>query len=107
MALQFFVLKRGATLALAGTVNLVSGTWTAISEVKDLDGNLVSTLDSTLTAPTPPNTLWLLRLTQTPEDTFTWPLGPLNCDIRFENEAGDVIYTPTFQINVAQEVTDA
>ena len=89
MALQFFVLKRGATLALAGTVNLVS------------------TLNSTLTAPTPPNTLWLLRLTQTPENTFTWPLGPLNCDIRFENEAGDVIYTPTFQINVAQEVTDA
>ena len=107
MALQFFVLKRGATLSLAGTVNLVSGTWTAISEVKDQDGNLVSTLNATLTPPTSPNTLWTLLLGQTAEETLTWPLGPLNCDIRFENESTDVIYTPTFQINVAQEVTDA
>ena len=56
MALQFFVLKRGATLALAGTASLVTGSWTALSEVRNLEGTLIATLDTTLTAPTAPNT---------------------------------------------------
>jgi len=106
MALQFFVLKRGATLALAGTASLVTGSWTALSEVRNLEGTLIATLDTTLTAPTAPNTLWLLTLGKDAASTALWPLGPLNCDIRFV-DGDEVIFTPTFQINVAAEVTDA
>jgi len=106
MATQSFILKRGATLALAGTVSLPSGTWTATSEVKDQTGTLVSTLNVTLTPPTSPSVIWVIQMTQTSENTLTWPLGPLNCDIRYVSSGDDVIYTPTFQFNVVQEITD-
>jgi len=106
MATQSFIIKRGATLALAGTVSLPTGVWTATSEVKDQTGTLVSTLNVTLTAPTAPSTVWVILMGQTSDDTLTWPLGPLNCDIRYVSSGNDVIYTPTFQFNVVQEITD-
>ena len=106
MATPFFILKRGSTLSLAGTVSLPAGTWTATSEVKDAAGDLISTLNVTLTPPTAPNTLWVILMAQSSEETLTWPLGPLNCDVRYEDGAGNVLYTPTFTLNIALEVTD-
>jgi hypothetical protein len=106
MATQSINLKRGATFSVAGTVLLPGGTWTAASEVKDPQGNLVSNLSVTLVAPVPPNTLTGITLTQTATATSAWPLGPLNCDIRFQESSGSVLITPTFIINVVQEITD-
>lgn len=106
MATQSFPIKTGATLALAGTVSLPAGAWTATSEVKDQSGNLVSTLNVTLTAPTAPSTIWVIQISQTAENTLTWPLGPLNCDIRYVDSSDNVIYTPTFQFQVSQEITN-
>lgn len=107
MALQFFILKTGATLSLAGTVSLPTGTWTATSEVKTLDGTLVDVLSVTLAAPVSPSTLWTIQLFADAAVTETWPLGMLNCDIRYIDAGGNVIYTPTFQFNMVQEITDA
>ena len=106
MATQSFILKRGATLAIAGTVSLPSGSWTATSEVKDQKGTLVAELDVTLTLGSPPSTLWIIVLRKSATDTLEWPLGPLNCDIRYASNADEIIYTPTFQFNIVQEITD-
>ena len=106
MATQSFPIKTGASLAIAGTVSLPSGTWTATSEVKDQTGNLVSTLNVTLTPPTGSSSIWVIQITQTAENTLTWPLGPLNCDIRYVDTSDNVIYTPTFQFYVSQEITN-
>jgi hypothetical protein len=98
-------LKRGSTFSLAGYVTLPLGTWTASSEIKDNSGNLVSDLDVTLEAPEDPETRWAILLFKDAEITADWPLGPLPCDIRFVNN-DTVIYSPTFIVNIVQEVTD-
>ena len=104
-AVQSVILKRGATLNLAGYLNLPAGSWDATSEVKDAGGILVSDLTVVLTPPVSPNTLWTITLSQTADATLEWPLGPLSCDIRF-TDGTNVLYTPTFTIFVQQEITD-
>ena len=90
---------------MAGYVNLPVGSWTAISEVKSQTGTLVDNLTVTLTAPVSPAINWTLLLNASATVTATWPLGPLNCDIRF-TDGTNVLYSPTFQIYVQQEITD-
>ena len=102
---QSIFLKRGATFSLAGFATLPAGDWTATSEVKNNQGVLVQELTVTLDPPVDPETAWPLVLFASAEDTATWPLGPISCDIRFAYGTA-VIYTPTFIINVVQEVTD-
>ena len=104
-AQQNIYLKRGATLSLAGYVNLPEGPWTATSEVKNSDDVLVDSLTVSLTAPVSPSTIWTLSLSATAEQTIDWPLGPLSCDIRFTN-TGAVLYSPTFIIFMQKEITD-
>lgn len=102
---QSIFIKRGATFSLAGYATLPVGEWTATSELKNNQGTLIQELQVTLESPTPPDTAWPILLYATAEETATWPLGPLSCDIRFAYTE-TVIYTPTFIVNVVQEVTD-
>ena len=105
MATQSVTLKRGATLSLAGYVNLPAGSWSALSETRNQAGTLVDNLTVTLTAPVSPSIYWTLLIGATATATATWPVGPLSCDIRF-TDGTNVLYTPTFAINVQQEITD-
>jgi hypothetical protein len=105
MATQSVTIKRGATLSLAGYVNLPSGSWSAASETRDQSGALVDDLTVTLTAPVSPSIYWTLLIGASATATAIWPVGPLSCDVRF-TDGVNVLYTPTFAINVVQEITD-
>jgi hypothetical protein len=98
-------IKRGATLSYAGFATLPSGNWTATSELRNSAGDLISELDVTLASPTLPNTRWPLLLYKDAGATIDFPLGPLQCDIRFQYD-NTVIYSPTFVVNVVLEITE-
>jgi len=98
-------LKRGSTFSLGGYVTIPSGEWTATSEIKDNKGNLIQELMVTLESPVNPNIKWAILLYADAADTALWPLGPLSCDIRFES-GSNVIYSPTFIVNMVLEITD-
>jgi len=98
--------KRGATFSLAGFVTLPSGTWKATSELKDNSGALIAELEVTLALQPLPDTRWGILLYTDATATALWPLGPLNCDIRFQY-SNSVIYSPTFVVNVVKEITDS
>lgn len=97
--------KRGATLSYAGYVTLPAGDWTATSELRNSAGDLISQLDVTLVAPTAPETRWPILLYKDASETIDFPLGPLQCDIRFQY-SNTVIYSPTFTVNVVLEITE-
>lgn len=101
-------LKRGSTCSLGGYAYLPLGyAWTGTSEVKDGNGDVIDYLTVTLLEPVAPyNTAWPLLLEAPASQTLLWPLGPLYCDIRFEEPGGTVLYSPTFIINVVIEITD-
>jgi hypothetical protein len=102
---QSIFLKRGSTFSLGGYVTIPAGEWTATSEIKDNKGTLVQELAVTLEAPVAPNTKWPILLYADAADTAVWPLGPLSCDIRFVS-GSNVIYSPTFIVNMVLEITD-
>jgi len=97
--------KRGATFSLAGFVTLPDGVWTATSELKSNNGDLIAELEVTLEKQPLPDTRWGILLYTDATVTADWPLGPLSCDIRFQY-SNNVIYSPTFVVNVVKEVTD-
>lgn len=102
-----YYFKRGSTFSLAGYASLPTGDdWTATSEIKDQRGTLVQELTVTIEAPVAPETKWPILLFASAEDASVWPLGALNCDIRFDYN-GNIVYSPTFVINVIANVTDA
>lgn len=106
MAVQSTTLKRGTTFSLAGAVTLPSGTWEATSDVKDINGNVIYVLDVTLAAPTPPNTAWPILLEAPASATIDWPIETLYCDVRYTDNSGVVLATPTFTIIMEPEITD-
>jgi hypothetical protein len=93
-------LKRGATLSLAGTAALPSGTWTATCNAIGNSGKFKTMLDVALTDPISPATAHQVLVSKAAADTATWPEGDLTCDIRFEDASGVVIPTPSFVIAV-------
>lgn len=96
--------KRGATFSLAGYVTLPEGDWVATSELKDNANALIAELEVTLGAPSAEGK-WPILLYAGADVTIDWPLGPLSCDIRFQY-INNVIYSPTFVVNLVREVTD-
>jgi len=97
--------KRGATFSLAGFVTLPDGTWSATSELKSNNGDLIAELEVTLVKQPLPDIRWGILLYMDAILTAGWPLGPLSCDIRFQY-SNSVIYSPTFVVNVVKEITD-
>jgi hypothetical protein len=96
---------RGDTFSWAGFATLPSDDpWEATSELRDQQGNLVQELTVTLQAPTTPETTWPILLWASAADTTDWPLGPLNCDIRFVYSI-NVIHSARFVVNVTNEIT--
>lgn len=105
MSTQSIEVKRGATFALAGFINLPSGSWTATCEAKDASGQLIAELDVTLTPPVSPYVTWTVSFMAGADITIDWPLGYLYSDVRFQ-DGSEVIYTQTFVINVLEEITN-
>lgn len=97
--------KRGATLSYAGFVTLPEGDWTATSELRNSANELVAELDVTLQQPVSPETKWPILLYKDASETIDFPLGALQCDIRFQY-SNTVIYSPTFIVNVVLEITE-
>jgi hypothetical protein len=100
-------LKRGATLALGGTATLPAGVWTAKADLcRAAGGTLVEHLDVTLTAPTAAGAPWGLYVGCAALKTAAWPVGEMVVDIRFADDAGNVIATPSFALTVEHRVTN-
>lgn len=104
MILRTTDVKRGATFSLAGYVNLPPGTWAIDSTVRDPAGVLVEQITATIVAPIPPETQSAVALSASPAQTSEWPVGTLNCDVRYTS-ADLVLITPTFNIIVEESVT--
>lgn len=98
--------KRGATFSWAGTVRLPAGTWTATSQVKMPDGSAIENLVVTLLQPVSPSLDHTISLYAWAVQTSLWPLGNAICDIRF-TAGTEVIYCPTFEIQIVEVVTRA
>lgn len=111
MSQKTVTLKRGSTLSLTGNVKLPTGTWTATSKIAKPNNVLLDTLGVTLSALAEVGAngeTHSIAVTRAASFTETWPLGNLQCDIRFEDSVGGtVIHTPTFYVSVVQEITDA
>jgi hypothetical protein len=110
MSQKTITLKRGSTLSLTGSVKLPTGTWTASSKVAKPNGTLLDTLVVTLTTLVTPGTngeTHSITVSRAAANTADWTIGNLQCDIRFLETGGTVVHSPTFYINLVQEVTDA
>ena len=97
-------LKQGATLSLAGTATLPTGTWTATCKAIGNSGKFTTTLDVTLTN-TSGSTSHAITIIKAATYTADWPEGDLVCDLRFEDATGVVIITPVFTISVLKRAT--
>ena len=97
--------KRGDTLVLNNTVRVNGATtniagWTIRCQLRDNQGQLVATLTPTIT-----NAAEGEYKLQTPTPTTGWATGRLRADIEYTTEAGQVISTDTFYVNVIPDVT--
>lgn len=99
--------KRGDTFSLAGTVlGLPVGITIARAQVRKAapPNLLVQALVVTLGAYVDDATPRTLMIEQS-DSTATWPVGPLLCDVEFDEPNGIVVSSPTFQINVVLDIT--
>ena len=104
MILKTTDVKRGATFSLAGYVNLPAGTWAIDSTVRDPAGTLIEQLTATIVDPIAPATQYSIALSASPAQTSVWPVGTLNCDVRY-TDSDLVLITPTFNIIVEESET--
>lgn len=95
-------IKRGGTLTLACTlvddgVAVPMPGWIISSQVRH-QGQLVASLAVDYMERVGD---YILTVT----DTVAWPLGVLQCDIRYANSGGHVMHTRTFEIEIEEAVT--
>lgn len=96
--------KRGDTMLLTVTykVDGVAADISTIdiaSQVRTLNGSLIATMVVDKL-----ETTGQFTLTPDVQDTSTWPLGNLLCDIEF-TQSGNIRSTETFGIIVVEEIT--
>lgn len=104
-------LKRGATLSLAGTVDLPDGIWSASCQVRTDKGVLVAQLEVVLTPPDRMSTtgLYTILIIGSSLQTTDWPIAPLQADVRFVDASYPPVVMPSesFLITVERGVTYA
>lgn len=98
--------KQGSTFHWAGTVNLPSGAWSALSSVVQSGtrkhvGNIAVTLG------TPILGVYPIELYASEEDTLLWNVPKLEADILFIDGSVSpvVVPSPTFTILVDRQIT--
>ncbi|MHA6262481.1 hypothetical protein ACXYMO_04705 [Arenibacterium sp. CAU 1754] len=103
-------IKRGDTFTFSGNVSAtVNGVpqsdftgWTATSQLRQKNGNLVADLSVT----------WLdasagLVKVEHAGSTDNWPLGDIDMDIQFTAPGGEIVSTDTVTFEVVSDVTRA
>ena len=98
--------KQGSTLHWAGTVNLPSGTWSALSSVVQ-SGTRRQVGDLVVTLGTPILDVYPIELFADNEATALWNVPKLECDILFVDSAliPNIVPTQTFVILVDRQIT--
>lgn len=101
-------IKRGNVFSYAGFVEIPAGNWTAASSIKDIEGTLIYQLQVTFTPPAVGDICWNILLYAPSTDTFEWPLGNSYADIEFQSVDNPdlTLYSPTFVVNVVEEITN-
>lgn len=93
--------KRGDTFLLTCTTDVPLTGYSIASQVRDKSFKLIAQLTVNITQTTPDGVYTLTY----PTGTSTWPVGLLECDVQYTNNAGIIISTETFEINVLRDVT--
>lgn len=102
--------KRGATFSYSGLVTLPTGTWTASCDLDNPVGVKVSDTTVTLSvlgSPGANGETHSILIEVAASTTANWPVGTLSGDIRFQDNAGVIVFTSTFYISVTKGITDA
>lgn len=102
--------KRGATFSYSGLVTLPAGTWTASCDLDNPAGTKESDTTVTLAvlgSPGANGETHSILIEVAAGTTAAWPIVTLSGDIRFEDNAGVIVFTSTFHISVVKEITDA
>lgn len=75
--------------------------WDVSSQLRDADGNVIATLDTSWGDPATTRTLRLLKI-----DTTAWPVGTAKFDVQFKRQSdGYVLSTSTAKLKVTEDVT--
>lgn len=98
--------KQGSTFHWAGTINLPTGMWTALSSVFQ-SGSRKHVGDLTVTLGDPTLDVYPIELFADNVSTLAWNVPKLDCDILFidSSTVPNVVPTQTFQILVGKQVT--
>ena len=100
-------LKLGSSLSLSGSVKLPAGTWTLTSSIARPNGVLLASLTTLIVEiEEPENATHTFTISALPETTILWPIGNLQCDMRFEDSLGTVIHSPTFTVSTYAAITN-
>lgn len=99
--MEFIPHKRGDTFLLTGTTDVPLTGYSIASQVRDKSFKLIAQLTVNITQTSPTGTYTLTY----PTGTSLWPVQVLECDVQYTNNAGVIVSTETFEINVLRDVT--
>ena len=102
-------IKLGSSLGVTGVLKLPQGTWVATAAIARPNGALIGPLSVTLMQVLDPvgQETHTIGISADAETTASWPVGNLQCDIRFEDVDGNVIHSPTIIIATESSITNA
>lgn len=100
--------KRGNVFSYAGYVKIPLGNYVAACVMRDGDDQLIYTFNVTFQNPENAGQVGHLLIEAPSPATIQWPLGYYYADVEFTNQDNPNIklYSPTFGINVIEEITN-
>lgn len=99
--MKFITRKVGDTFIITASVNFDLTGWTIRSQLRGLDGSLLTDLVyEPNTFGEEESTYKLIR-----ENTTAWKPGVYHCDIEYTDPNGIIKSTETFQVNLARGIT--
>lgn len=100
--------KRNNVFSYAGYVKMPFGNYIAACTMRDADDQIIYNFQVTFTNPASAGEVGTLLLFAPSPDTALWPLGYYYADVEFTNQDNTNIklYSPTFAINVIEEITN-
>ena len=94
-------LKRGDSFLFTCTTDAPLTGYSVASQIRDKSHKLITDLAVSIIQTTPTGAFTLT----TPTGTSSWPVGLLECDIQYTNNAGFVVSSETFEIDLIRDIT--
>lgn len=105
-------MKRGDTVSFTAQLNLPTGTWVVTAQAKmPPAGNTAAFKEDLVVGSVTPlvgvTGYNFACLIESAGPTWGWPRGTVNIDLLYTEAGGATGHSPTFDLPVVQEVTDA